>query len=180
MNITTVLIEGTGGGSAFHSDPRVPHGALCIILSVFQLAKIRFYLLRGVLVTVASLKSIQRDRDVPGLSAPVAFRVNRPEGSGWLLDDSPWAGVGDGQFPVGRGFRGNQPYLFARVNGILLIPISAGAALEGPGELSLDYPVSFELVVLQPVNVAMGCQGECRGNDGVCPAGLQAPFRRYR
>ena len=89
VNIATVLIESTGGSSAFSGDPRVPHGTFCVVFSVLQLAKVRIHLLRRILVAMTSLKLIQRDSDVLGLSAPVAFGLDRTEGPRWLLDDSP-------------------------------------------------------------------------------------------
>ena len=50
-----------------------------------------------------------------------------------LLGNPPGAGVQNGQFVISRGFRGEQPDFLPGLDGISLIPVSVGAALEGVG-----------------------------------------------
>ena len=138
VDIATILVEGTGGSSAFGGDPRVPHGTFRVVFGLFQLAKVRLNLLRCALVAMTSLESIQRDSDVLGLSAPTALGLNGTECPRWLLDNSPRACVRDGQFPDGGGFRSKQPHLLSHLNGVLFVPIPASTTLEGTGELGLD------------------------------------------
>ena len=55
MDIPDVLIQGTGGSSTLSRDPRVPHGAFSIIVSILQLVKVEVDLLKGTVIAMASL-----------------------------------------------------------------------------------------------------------------------------
>ena len=156
MDIPCLLIQCLSGGSAFIGDPRVSHGALGIVFSILQLAEIVIDPLRGSALTMTALQTVQRNSDVLWLSAPVFLGPNGTECAGELLGDPPRPCIRNRQFPIGRGLRGKQPYLFSRLDGVLFIPVHPAGALEGSGRLNLYSTVRAELVVFESPYVSMG------------------------
>ena len=88
---------------------------------------------------------------------PSGWMVRRVPDGCWTTGQGPV--YGNGQLAICGRFRCKQPYLFSGLDGILLVPVPAGAVLEGTGELDLDHPMSLELMILQPANVTMAARG---------------------
>ena len=126
MDIPGLLVERLSSGGTFICDPRVPHGTFGVIIGILQLAEIVIDSLGGPALTVAALQSVQRDGNVPWLSAPITLGPNGTERAGELFGNPPRPRIRDRQFPIGRGPRCEQPYLFSRLDGILLITVPPG------------------------------------------------------
>ena len=156
MNVPSLLVESLSGGSTFVGDPGVPHRAFHVIVSVLQLSQIQVDPLRSTALSVASLQPVWGDGDVPRLPAPITFGSDGAERAGKLAGDSPRPGVGDHQLPICRKPRGEQPYLFSRLYGILLVAVSPAGVLDSPGELDLYCAMGTELMVFEPVYIHMG------------------------
>ena len=106
MDVSSILIHGSGGGCTFSGDQGIPHGALGMGVGVLQLSQVVINELKGAFFTVASFQMVQGHSDGPGLLTPISLRLDGAEGSGVLLYYSPWSGVGYGQFPVYGRFGG--------------------------------------------------------------------------
>ena len=58
MNITDLLVQGTGSGGAFCGDPGIPHGTLSIVVCVFKLMEIKVDPLESLFFPVAALQPV--------------------------------------------------------------------------------------------------------------------------
>ena len=106
MEVSSILIQGSGGSCTFSGNPGIPHGAFGIIIGILQLLQVMINALRGAFFTVAAFQTVQGHSDGTGLLTPISLRFDGVEGSGVLLYYSPWSGVGYGQFPVCGRFGG--------------------------------------------------------------------------
>ena len=153
MDIPNFLVQGASRGGAIGGDPGVRHRPFHIVVSVLELAEVEVNPLDGPFFPAATLQAVERNRDGLWLCAPATLRT---EGVGELLNHPPGAGVGDSQFAVSGGLGGKQPHLLPGLNGIFLVPASTGTPLDGASELSLDHPMSPELMFFQTANVGAG------------------------